>query len=218
MEKQKINLSAKDLMEKYSELLLSEGKRPSSVYLFMKKLGFEEKDFYQFYSGFDSIEKEILIYFFNQSVDLTKETEDYQALTSKEKLLNFYYIFFENLNMNRSLVLMILYSDFKSKIIKLKYLRTRYIEFIRTLDLNNLKVFEKMPDKFKNYSERPKEEALWLHFLSVLKFWKYDQSAGFEKTDLYIEKSLDTGFEIIDNPIMEKFIDLGKFLLYERFK
>lgn len=218
MEKQKEILDEKILMEKYGDYLLSEGKRPVNVHSFMKKLGYEEGDFYQYFSGFESIEREFLVYFFKQSLELTKETEDYQALTSREKLLNFYFIFFENLNMNRSLVLMILDTDVKSKIINLKYLKAQYLEFVQTLDFSSWKAFDKLPEGLKSKISKPQEQALWVHFLSVLKFWKNDLSAGFEKTDMYIEKSMNTGFELMENSLIEKMVDLGKFLFYERFQ
>ncbi|WP_181876066.1 hypothetical protein [Chryseobacterium carnipullorum] len=39
-----------------------------------------------------------------------------------------------------------------------------------------------------------------------------------KKTDLFIEKTVDTGFELIDNEPLRKMVDLGKFLWKEKFK
>ena len=59
---------------------------------------------------------------------------------------------------------------------------------------------------------------MWLHLISVLEFWKMDQSPDFEKTDIFIEKTIDTGFEFLDSEPLRKAIDLGKFLWKEKFK
>ena len=66
--------------------------------------------------------------------------------------------------------------------------------------------------------DKTREEALWLHLISIIEFWKKDQSPSFEKTDLYIEKTIDTGFEFINNEPLKKVMDLGKFLWKEKFK
>lgn len=218
MEKQKKIFSKNDLMDKYSDYLLSEGKRPANVYLFAKNLGLSENDFYKYFSGFDSLEKEFLVYFFEQSLKLTKKIKDYQELSSKEKLLNFYYIFFENLNRNRSLVLMILKTDMRSKLRKLRYLKKSHQELVQSLHFEDWEIFQKMPERLRTFNNKSKEEVLWIHFLSILRFWGNDQSAGFEKTDLYIEKSIDTGFEFVHNPLVDKFFDFGKFLWNEKFQ
>ncbi len=210
-------MDKKDLMERYSDYLLTEGKRPVNVYTFAKQQGFEESDFYHHFSGFEALEKEYLGYFFDQSRELATKMEGYADFSWKEKLLNLYYVFIENLTMNRSLVLMILNVDFKSRFRKLKHLKKRHKEFIQSLDIQDWSFLEKMPEQAKKYTGKPKEELLWFHFLSVIKFWIEDQSPDFENTDLYIEKSIDTGVELIDSPFPEKLFDLSRFLWKEKF-
>jgi len=212
MENENEKLDRKELMEKYSDYILSTGERPKNVYLFAKENNISEGDFYQYFSGFDAIEKAYLMYFFEQSQKLALQIEHYEELSPKEKLLNFYYLFFENLNMNRSLVLMILDQGIKSNIRRYCHLRTPHHEFVQSLDIQLLDVFEKMPESLNKYKNRPIEEILWIHFMSIFKYWKVDDSPGFEKTDVYIEKSLDTGFEVVDSTLLDKVFDLGKFL------
>ncbi|MDX1315043.1 MAG: TetR family transcriptional regulator C-terminal domain-containing protein, partial [Eudoraea sp.] len=60
-------------------------------------------------------------------------------------------------------------------------------------------------------------EGAWLQTLFLLKFWMEDDSAGFEKTDLAIEKSVNTIFDVFDNTPLERIIDFGKFLFKENF-
>jgi hypothetical protein len=43
-------------------------------------------------------------------------------------------------------------------------------------------------------------------------YWLKDTSPDFEKTDLFIEKSLKLSFDIVDSSVAESFIDFGKFM------
>ena len=54
--------------------------------------------------------------------------------------------------------------------------------------------------------------------LFLLKFWMDDSSPSFEKTDMAIEKSVQTVFELFDNTPLDSVIDFGKFLWNEKFK
>ncbi|MFT6930871.1 MAG: hypothetical protein ACJAQ7_002366 [Sediminicola sp.] len=44
-----------------------------------------------------------------------------------------------------------------------------------------------------------------------------DSSPAFEKTDLAIEKSVTTIFDLFDNTPLESILDFGKFLYKENF-
>ena len=67
----------------------------------------------------------------------------------------------------------------------------------------------------KKYSDPVFAEGAWVQFLFVLKFWLNDHSKGFEKTDILIEKSVNTAFDLIDTKPVESLFDLGKFLWKE---
>jgi hypothetical protein len=50
----------------------------------------------------------------------------------------------------------------------------------------------------------------------TLKFWLDDTSPSFEKTDMFIEKSVNTSFDIINIQPLKSFIDFGKFIFKEK--
>ena len=212
------NINKEKLLSLYSDYILSNGEKPKNIYLFAKENDFEEENFYQYFSGFEQIEKEILNHFFTKSLELCEQTENWNEMTSKEKLLNLHFTFFENLTMNRSLVLMILGETKRKEWIILQELRKNFLEFTKQLTFENLEILEKAKESIKNFNKKTREEALWLHLISIIEFWKKDQSPSFEKTDLYIEKTIDTGFEFINNEPLKKVMDLGKFLWKEKFK
>lgn len=211
-------LNSDYLLSLYGDYLLENRERPKSIYSFAKENKFEEKEFYQFFSSFDHLEKEILKHFFQKSLDLTIEIEGYEEMSAKERLLNLYFIFFENLTMNMSLVTMILEKRDLTMLQKMQKLKSEHQTFIKTLDFNDLEILEKAKESFKNFNSKSREEILWLHFLSIIEFWQKDESPNFEKTDLYIEKTIDTGFQFIDHEPLKKFVDLGKFLWKETFQ
>ncbi|MDR4894613.1 MULTISPECIES: TetR/AcrR family transcriptional regulator [unclassified Chryseobacterium] len=215
---QKNIITEDKIFELYGDYVLNHGERPKNIYRFAKDNEFEEKDFYDYFSSFEQIEKSMLVNLFDKSVELASEVNNSDEITSKEKLLNVYFIFFENMTMNRSLVLMILGND-KLHLAKISnQLKETHRQFIKTLDFNDWEMIQKAKDEVKNFHEKAREEALWIHLVSAIEFWKKDTSPSFEKTDIFIEKTIDTGFELMDNEPLRKVVDLGKFLFKEKFK
>jgi len=50
----------------------------------------------------------------------------------------------------------------------------------------------------------------------TLQFWLNDSSVAFEKTDIFIEKSVNTSFDIMATTPLKSMIDFGKFLYKEK--
>lgn len=153
-----------------------------------------------------------MVKLFSKSIELAEEVNNADGMTLKEKLLDVYYIFFENLTMNRSLVMMILGNHklpLSKNLLSLKKIHQKYI---KTLDFSSWEILENAKENIKNTHEQIRENVLWLHLVSAIEFWKNDSSPAFEKTDIFIEKTIDTGFELMDNEPLRKVFDLGKFL------
>lgn len=211
-------ITEEKIFELYGDYLLNHAERPVNVYLFAKNNDFEEKEFYHYFSGFDQVEREMLNHLFKKSLELAAEINSAAEVSVKEKLLNVYFIFFENLTMNRSLVLSILGTHKFQNIKMLQNLRETHRQFVSTLDFKEWEMIEKAKQDIRRINERSRQEALWLHLVSAIDFWKKDTSPDFEKTDIFIEKTIDTGFELLDNEPLKKVLDLGKFLWKEKFK
>ena len=215
--KKEIPITEEKIFELYADYILSHGEQPKSIYQFAKENKFEEQKFYDFFTSFDQLEKQILVKLFSKSLELVNEVNNANGMTSKEKLLNVYYIFFENLTMNRSLVMMFLGNQKLPLSKNLLSLKKIHQEYIKTLDFSSWEVLENAKENIKNTHEQIRENVLWLHLVSVIEFWKNDSSPAFEKTDIFIEKTIDTGFEFMDNEPLRKVFDLGKFLWKEKF-
>lgn len=217
-----IDLDQQKILELYSNYVLRNNKKPLNVYSFCEDHGFSENDFYFYYANFEQLEADYLRFFMDRSIELIKEEETYEVEHPKHKLLSFYYTFFEQLTMNRSLIIYLLGSEKNNlqNLKKLWSLKREFQLFIRSLGISEplLTNTTESSAKIEKLRHKGIEELYWGHFVATLKFWMDDRSSNFEKTDIFIEKSVDTSFEFLDVKPLKKLVDLGKFLFNEKVK
>ncbi len=214
--KTKKKMTEEDIIASYMQYVLEHEAVPKSIYKFCKANQIEEADFYGFFGSVEGIQKAIWNQFYSKTEKLLLANKEYESFSNKEKMLTFFYTFFEMLTLNRSYVLFALREN-RSMLKNLEQLKglRRHIKTFATdlIDAGNadkkLKITQHNPALFS--------EGAWLQFLFVLKFWMGDSSPGFEKTDIVIEKSISTIFDVFDNTPLENIIDLGKFLYKETF-
>ncbi|MAB48995.1 MAG: heat-shock protein [Flavobacteriaceae bacterium] len=213
----KKNIKQADLMSLYMDYVLTHNQQPKSVYSFSKDNNFEEQKFYEHFNSFDALEKSIFKAFFDNTHDVLQKSEDYQSFDARNKLLSFYYTFFEVLTANRSYVIYALENK-KNKLKTLKTLsslKSSFTKYVSTLDIKTLDLKE---EKLEKLQKRSIEESAWIQLLMTIKFWIDDTSKAFEKTDVFIEKSVNTSFDLIDTTPLKSLIDFGKFIYKEKFK
>lgn len=214
--KKTVKINDDKIIEMYMDYVLEHETIPKSIYKFCKLNKFTEAEFYQFFGSLEGVQKSIWNKFFSNTINLMEKNKKYGQFTNREKMLTFFYTFFESLTLNRSYVLFAL-KDQKSMLKSLeqlkglrKNIKSFAAELINEANADKaLKVTKHNPSLFS--------EGAWLQFLFVLKFWMDDDSAGFEKTDMAIEKSINTIFDVFDNTPLENIIDFGKFLYKETF-
>jgi hypothetical protein len=211
----KKEFKAVDIITFYMSYILEHNHKPSSVYAFAKENNFEETLFYQHFGSFEAIEKSIFNTFFENSVNALEKSKDYQAFDARNKLLSLYYTFFENLTANRSYVVTSLNSDKLDlkKLDALSSLKKSFTQYIDALDIETIDLKQKNITQIQKKSIK---ETAWVQLLITMKFWLDDSSANFEKTDIFIEKSVNTSFDLIDSAPLKSIIDFGKFLYKEK--
>ncbi len=209
-------ISDDKIIAMYMDYVLEHEIHPKSIYKFCKDNKIKEEQFYASFGSFDSLKRGIWNKFFTNTTGLLNQNKEYDGFSNKDKMLTFFYTMFELLTMNRSYVLFTLGTDRKmlDKMAELKDLRTHIKMFATELieEANadkNLKITKQSPRVFS--------EGAWVQFLFLLKFWMDDSSAAFEKTDIAIEKSVSTIFDVFDNTPLDSLIDFGKFLYKENF-
>ena len=211
--------SQQKILELYSNYVLRNNKKPLNVFTFCEDHEISETDFYFYYANFEKLESDYLRFFMEETLRLIAEEENYHQQNAKHKMLSFYYTFFEQLTMNRSLVIYLLESDKNNlqNVKKLLPLKKDFQLFIRSLDISEpmMENTTESMAKIESLKNKGIEELYWGHFMATLKFWLDDTSSNFEKTDIFIEKSVDTSFEFLEVKPLKKLVDLGKFLFKE---
>jgi hypothetical protein len=203
------------IINAYMEYVLENEKTPKSVFKFCKENNYSEEEFYNSFGSFEGLQIQIWNSFFIHSMNLAQKSEGYEVLSAKDKMLTFFYTFFEILTENRSYVLFIIqeHRDMLKNLSQLKGLRSHVKKFASQL------IEESNDEKQLNILKHPVKifsEGAWLQTLLLLKFWKEDTSPSFEKTDVMIEKSVRAIFDVFETTPLESVLDLGKFLWKEK--
>ncbi|MFE3871815.1 TetR family transcriptional regulator C-terminal domain-containing protein [Flavobacterium sp. ZS1P70] len=208
-------LTKEKIVSMYMDYVLENSEKPKSVYHFTKLNNFSETEFYSFFGTIESIEKEIFKIFLDKTVELLNKNPDYENYDMKSKMLSFYFTFFEILTANKSYVVMVLNENNNQlkKLAQLSGLRSSFKKYINDIISDDYRVQQ---EKLQNFQEKAIQETSWVQLLLTLKFWLDDSSPSFEKTDIYIEKSVKATFELMNIAPLESLIDFGKFIFKEK--
>ncbi|WP_298765970.1 TetR family transcriptional regulator C-terminal domain-containing protein [uncultured Polaribacter sp.] len=209
----KKNITKDNLISWYMEFVLENNHQPKSVFSFAKENNFEESDFYKSYGSFEAIEESIFSEFFNNTIKVLAKSEEYPDYDARNKLLSFYFTFFEMLTANRSYVVYALKGKDLKKLKNLKHLGKDFKTYVKNIGIEKIDLKEERLEKIQ---DKGIEESSWLHLLITMKFWLDDTSASFEKTDIFIEKSINARFDLMDIKPLKSIIDFGKFILKEK--
>jgi hypothetical protein len=205
------------IISKYMEYVLENNEEPKNVYSFCKLNKIEETEFYTFFGSLDALRQEIWVKFFENALVTIEKEEAFENYSDKNKLLTLYFTLFELLTLNRSFVLFTLKENKEGlkNLKSLKLFRTHFKDFIATIIDTNTSM---VSDKVSKVTKPVFAEGAWIQFLFLLKFWMDDTSKGFEKTDVLIEKSVNTVVDLLDTKPLESLFDLGKFLWKEKMR
>ena len=211
----KAKINKEKLIEAYMDYVLQHNETPKSIYSFAKMNHFEESEFYAFFGSFDALECAVYELFFVKTMKTLQNSKEYKVYDAMNQLLSFYFTFFGNLTANRSYIFNSLKLEINSlhSINKLNILRKKFLNFIDELDLGGHDLSNKQLDNIKNSVVN---ESYWIQMLATIKFWMDDDSADFEKSDLFIEKSIAASFELSNTKPLKSVIDFGKFLFKEK--
>ena len=215
MTTKKTKITKDKIVSMYMNYVLDHSEKPKSVYNFAKMNDFTEAEFYAFFGTIESIEKEIFKMFVEKTVQLLHKNKEYEMYDMKSKMLSFYFTFFEILTANRSYVVLVLqeHNNQLKKLMQLSGLRNSFKNFLTEIISDD---FRTQQEKLQNFQEKAFQETSWVQLLLTLKFWLDDSSPAFEKTDIYIEKSVKATFELMNIAPIDSLIDFGKFIFKEK--
>jgi Tetracyclin repressor-like, C-terminal domain len=211
----KVKVEKKDMLKLYIDYVLKHNERPKSVYAFASLNDMEEAEFYKTYASFESLEKTFIQKWLENTIEKVKGDKIYMSYNSmREKLLAFYFALFEEGMNYRSFVKFILGSKAEQmKLPSQKLTKAAFSAYVNEL-LNEAYNNREVKDR-KFLSDRY-ADALWLHFCFLMQFWLNDESAGFEKTDAAIEKSVNMAFDLLGQTALDSILDFSKFMFEQR--
>lgn len=203
-------------MQQYVTYTLEHDKTPESVYRFTKSMGISEAEFYEHFAGLEALESALFSEWFIDAFKQCEESAPWAEYSVREKVLAVFYTFFEALKQQRSFVLFL-----KKRDGKVFTQWPAYLNGLRTVFLDKMKPvlnqgIESKELEARKYLDEKYADGLWLNFLFVLKFWCDDQSAGFEKTDAAIEKSVHLAMDLMGKSALDAALDFGRFLFQQR--
>ncbi len=203
------------IISKYMDVVLEKNEAPKNVFSFCKEHKINETEFYTFFGSLDALRQEIWVKFLENALSTIENDESFSTYSDKNKLLTLYFTLFEILTLNRSYVVFALKENKEGlkNLKSLKQFRNHFKDFIVTIiETEN----SEMKEKLAKVTKPIFAEGAWIQFLFLLKFWMDDTSKGFEKTDVLIEKSVNTVVDLLDTKPLESLFDLGKFLWKEK--
>lgn len=201
----------------YMDYLLNHGQKPASIFKFCLDLGIQEADFYSHFGSFESLERQIWKGFIEETLLRLKNDDAYAAFSAREKILAFYYTFFEDMKSNRSFALLQLDRHTRPELVPgfLKDLKAAYEDHVENVLVEGK---EKGEIAKRPYLDNRYPQLFWMHMGFLLMFWKNDDSAAFEQTDAAIEKSVHLAFDLIGNGAVDTAVDFAKFLYQTKIK
>lgn len=201
------------ILDAFAEHLRENGQPPVSIYRFTKDLGLSEKDFFQEFPSLESVESVWWSALIDRVVQAVESGAEWGSFTARQRLLTFFFAWFEEALSVRSLIIQrfkplgILKNDHA-----LKGFNHSFRDFARKVIDQGVTSGE-IASRGKLINLYP--DALFTAFRSLIDFNLKDESPRFERTDAYIEKSVHLAFELIRTQAIDSAVDLVRFLIPE---
>lgn len=198
------------LHDSYMNHVLTNGKRPHNVFAFTQSISMNEADFYKHYASFVDLERGVFFTWYKTIIHEFENDEAFESFGAQEKYLAFLFAVVQNFKQHRSFVVWWFNRNSKPSLVKrnakIEEVLNPFFQKIVTKGLASAELMQ-IPGIDDKYSHA----MLW-HLQGVLRFWINDNSADFEQTDAFIEKSAGFAFQFLGSGIVKSGLDLGKFM------
>jgi hypothetical protein len=199
------------ISEAYMATLQKEGHAPVSVHRFCKDLGIAEKDFYMAFPNLHAVEKHFWRSWMETIIAAVLSGKEWTSFSAKERYLAFLFAFTGQALEQRSLLeqrfgkLTLLCNPSS-----LDGLKSSLKDFTSELIQHGM---EKGDIAHRGALGNLYPEVLYIHWRSVLEYFLKDESQGFERTDAFIEKTVEFAFDLFRTQVIDSAADLVRFLL-----
>ncbi|MBX2843430.1 MAG: TetR/AcrR family transcriptional regulator [Flammeovirgaceae bacterium] len=173
----------------------------------------EQKEFYQYFKNFETIDKNIWLDIIKITIEKVKAESVYPEYAVREKILSFYFTLIEELKTHRAFALLSFSDNFLGINLSFQFLddfKREFNDYAKEL-IEEGQATEEIIDR--PIVSKVYKDALWGQTFFILRFWINDFSKEFEKTDAAIEKVTNLSFDLLGHNPIDGAFDFGKFLL-----
>ncbi len=207
----KKTISKKAIQKGYQDYLLNHGKAPETVRIFSTHLDIEDEAFYKHFGSLKNIEASIWEGYYSKTLDVILKDPDFEEMDSREKHLSFLFTMLELIKPDRSYILYKLEGK-KPNQLPVELQKAQKI-ITQSDDITWAKTFKFLPERAHETTQSIYRRVLASHTVALLLFWVKDDSGSSKDTDVFIEKSTRTVFDIGELPALDSVFDLSKFFL-----
>ncbi|MCS7162140.1 MAG: TetR family transcriptional regulator C-terminal domain-containing protein [Bacteroidia bacterium] len=192
------------IVDLYKQLVVEDKIQRMNVFSFCKMLDISEADFYKHFASLDAIGRKIWTAYADEVINILKNSESYTNYSAREKILAYFFTFFDNVIKDRSFIAKT-YTQFTLLRGYQRKFRSHMAEVIqegviaeeiRSRHLENLYL-----------------DVLWGVHWALIRFWLNDESEGFEDTEKAIETYLRLPLELMGQNILDSAYEVLRFAL-----
>jgi hypothetical protein len=199
------------ISEAFMKALQKDGHSPVSVHRFCQEIGILEKDFYMAFPNLEAVEKHFWKNWMEGIACGVSSGKEWISFSAKERYLAFLFAFTGEALEQRSLLeqrfgkLTLLCSP-----ASLDGLKNSFKDFAAEIIRHGMDSGD-IANRGPLGNLYP--EVLYVHWRSVLEYFLKDESQGFERTDAFIEKTVEFAFDLLRTQAIDSATDLARFLL-----
>jgi hypothetical protein len=191
--------------------LKTEGRAPVSIFKLCQSLGLSERDFFAEYASLEAVEAHWWRGMVEQVIVAVESGPEWPQFTARQRMLAFLFAFTTAALEHRSLFLLRLGHVSPLKAVpQWAALEARFEVFAKGVLMQGRQQGE-IVSRGPISAVYPR--ALRLLLRSVVAFHLKDESAQFERTDAFIEKSVAVLFDLMGRQVLDSGFDLLRFLL-----
>lgn len=192
------------IVDLYKQLVVEDKIKKMSVFSFCKALDISEADFYKHFASLDAIGRRIWTGYADEVLAALKGSETYQSYSAREKILAYFFTFFENAVKDRTFISKT-YTSF-----------TLLRGYQRKFRAHMAEVVQEgvIADEIQSrHLENLYLDVLWGLHWGLIQFWLNDESEGFEDTEKAIETYLRIPLELMGQNVLDSAYEALRFTL-----
>jgi AcrR family transcriptional regulator len=200
------------LIAAYKQLAIEKKILPVSRKEIAEAAGLTIEEFAVTFSSLEALQEAVWVQYLRATLELLENSEEYTQYSVREKMLAYYFTFFEKLEEERDFVVL-----FEPKLGIWNYsptfltaFKAAFLAFVEELVKEGLETKE-LAERLMLGSEYAGWH--WPQMLFLLNKWVEDKSENHALSDQAIEKSVNLGFDIMGRNVVDSAFDFAKFMI-----